>query len=470
VVPWGVIVATIQTTNTVLRIVNDRSARQHEAMLQQRQLDAEREGQLIQGGVQLASDAIVTFGPVVAQRGVAKQQRLEREFQRAQVEQAQQFQAELAQLRHEFDTRLEEWTAALQAKSAQQLAEYQRMLDGYPMGRPGHLRASRALVRPDLSTVPPLVLLPPPYGDESSARRWGDMRTRIENDLDALQSRGLVVIQRLDRPLTWPHHDFYTHDLAGIPTIVVQLSHDLERLSVRLGGCHLGPPDPGPVQDLQLVLELRYRPVSEWTPALLDTLNRTSHRPARYDLAAPLDEVAVQQLNHELASRLVTLAVTAAVDSYHLLTKPGYDEQVDAAVEAAGISPEEWPADSSQPLDQIADPAYHLLHVAARLLRRGDQEAALRAVRAALELFTHAAPGRPWPELRASVAGSPVVRPWHLRKLVALGAESGPQPPAELTSIAQAAAAALPAVEAHGSGHLPTQDRRDSWDPSVSPV
>jgi hypothetical protein len=176
VVAWGVIGGTIETVNTIVRILNDRDQRRHEAVLMERRLATERHVALVRGGADLAIGAATVLGSLMGRRAAAARQQLdlaeEREFQRVQVKQAQKFQAELAHLRHESDMRLQERISKLQEESAKERADYQRMLEWYPVARPGHLRKSLALAWRDLSDMPPLVLLPPPNA-ANSAGPWG---------------------------------------------------------------------------------------------------------------------------------------------------------------------------------------------------------------------------------------------------------------------------------------------------------
>ena len=80
-----------------------------------------------------------------------------------------------------------------------------------------------------------------------------------------------------------------------------------------------------------------------WTPARLAALESTSVSGFRRP-ASPEDPVGLESLQMEWVTRLAVVAVVAAVDSYHLLRRRGYDERLD---EAAAMRCRTWPLASS---------------------------------------------------------------------------------------------------------------------------
>lgn len=97
----------------------------------------------------------------------------------------------------------------------------------------------------------------------------------------------------------------------------------------------------------------------------------------------------------------------------------GHSELTDDAAARYGVG-QEWPADHGLPLSLVADPAYHLLHRAVRLLRRGDVLGADRALAEALTCLggaSHAKRPR-WPALITAAGRSGQMERHHLTKLL----------------------------------------------------
>ncbi|MGW7319028.1 hypothetical protein [Streptomyces sp. NPDC054854] len=102
---------------------------------------------------------------------------------------------------------------------------------------PGHLRGSLRLLAPDLSDLPPVLLLPRFHG--SAAAHWSGLRTTLIASLRrTLGADGLVEFQEIDGAISWPHAGLYWNDLYGLPALVVQVSLFRDTLDLALGGCH----------------------------------------------------------------------------------------------------------------------------------------------------------------------------------------------------------------------------------------
>jgi hypothetical protein len=81
----------------------------------------------------------------------------------------------------------------------------------------------------------------------------------------------------------------------------------------------------------------------------------------------------------------VTAATVAAADVYYLGIRARYPQKFDHAV--AMLGPDalpDWPTDLGVPIEQVADPAFHLLYVASRQLTRGLVQEALFTIRKSL--------------------------------------------------------------------------------------
>ena len=285
-------------------------------------------------------------------------------------------------------------------------------LQNYPIsGGPGALRESIRLVEGDLGRSKPLVLLVPSASDDDPA--WRSIPARVESALGMFQNHEVLVARLADRPFSWPDHSLVRHDLQDLATIVVSVKIAGGMLEVRLGGCNLGGPR---VQQWWQVAWVSLPGPPFWTGHRLDALERTSPngfaRPPRVD-----DADGLRMLQTEWATRLAVLAVVAAADAYNLHRRIGYDEQIDVA--AAMLGPEFGPRFAlPAQRGQAADPAYHFLHTARRLLHSGDVAGAAAAVdRAVNELEGTDAPSR-----RTDDAISDRVRDWHRRMLHELAA------------------------------------------------
>ncbi|WP_020543228.1 hypothetical protein [Nonomuraea coxensis] len=221
------------------------------------------------------------------------------------------------------------------------------------------------------------VLLCPPDNEDPSSPTWSGLRQRVYDNLMTYQNRGLVILRKVDRPFHWVNHDLYTIDLYGIPTLIVQFSVDHKRLGIHLGGCHVSAET---VHEMSRVHAMTFPSLDEWSK---DTS-------ALAGLAAepPADEHDLLELNHDLATRLVTICVVVAVDTYYLQRRRAYVEQFDEAVAAAGIFGDDWPADLGVNSALVADPAFHLLHRAQRKVRRGLKDEAIEDVNRALRVLS----------------------------------------------------------------------------------
>ncbi|GGV29898.1 hypothetical protein GCM10010245_48620 [Streptomyces spectabilis] len=258
--------------------------------------------------------------------------------------------------------------------------------DHYPFhGLPGSFRADLELEYRDLSQKPVLALLMPDTRQDGTP--WHGLRARVMGDLGSYERLNLLRVRLTDRHFAWPHARLYANDLKDLPALVVETSHDLYRLHVRIGGCHLSGDRGGSrIQASQQVYVLRFPTLSAWTPERMEVLNRTASARLAFPLPTPTDDQQLMEVNRELASRIVALCVVAAMDGFHLLRQPVYDEQFDRAAEATGLCDDDWPVDLGVPADIAADPAYHLLHIAERHLVRGASRTALDTVTEVIEV------------------------------------------------------------------------------------
>lgn len=280
------------------------------------------------------------------------------------------------------EEREEQFARSLQAMDRKAALELmvarQRIADAqYPFeAGPGALASNLALAYTP-GTLPLLLVMSPAAHDDGDGTRWKGISARAEMELQEYHTRTLLRPVLADRSFTWPNRPLYEGDLAGRPTIVLGSKVTRERLTVWLGGCHLDPAASPPVQDSFDVLKLGYLNAHVWTPELVAHVNATSSLPQIFEIPQPgSDPILLDRLNQETAARAIALCAVAAMDAYYLLTKPGYDEQIDHAVRAAALFGEDWPVDQTLPLWQLTDPAYHLLHRARRYLRSGDEAAA----------------------------------------------------------------------------------------------
>ncbi|MFI6324046.1 hypothetical protein ACIBG8_41430 [Nonomuraea sp. NPDC050556] len=290
------------------------------------------------------------------------------DFEREKLATSQANALELERQKQDFQR---EMAAAERLKA---LEQHQR--DQYPIADgPGQLRKALMLSRknnPDILTV----LLCPPDNEDPSSPTWSGLRGRVYGNLMTYQNRSLAILRKVDRKFHWVHSDLYEIDLHGIPTLIVQFTVDHKVLDIQLGGCHITGDG---VQQLQGVHRLTFPGMSAWTEETVGLFDQARQLPA--------DEADLLELNHTLASRLITVCVVAALDAYYLQRRVAYHEQFDEAVEAAGIFGEDWKADLGIELDLVADPAFHLLHCAKRKARRGDKDGAIEDLNAALRLL-----------------------------------------------------------------------------------
>ncbi|GAA4484138.1 hypothetical protein GCM10023191_006850 [Actinoallomurus oryzae] len=301
--------------------------------------------------------------------------------------------------------------AATRLSELKELKRYEDELSAYPiMGGPGVLAGALAL-----DPVRPLVLIVPPR-EGGDATRWGDrLVNRVSTDLGRYHE--ILQVRIADRPFQWPHAGLYANDLAQVPTVIVELLSDRERLDIRVGGCHLGFDDP-PVLAMRPMAPLRFPRAEHWSGELVDELNRSAPRQA-FTLVPPSTDDELADLNHELAARVSTLCAVAMVDCHHLARVPGYDERLDQAIAAAGVVGTDWPINGLIPLPLVADPAYHLLHQALRRQLRGQHAVAEEDLRLAVTLLagTDAAPESSLRELIEAAFATGRMHHKHLAKL-----------------------------------------------------
>lgn len=338
--------------------------------------------------------------------------RRHRELQERLARQAAELQERLRREQAEQARELTTHRTDEDLRRARELTE----LNLYPIAQgPGHLARSLELAYPDRATRPPLLLLSPAGENDGKGTPWEGLTRRIEMSLRPYHRDGLIRPWIADRPFQWPHHRLYTEDLAGSPTIVMNISVARERLEIRLGGAHLDLDAPGPVQDAVATLPLAFPDPAVWTPELVARLNATAVYGQRFQVPGD-DPRLLAVLNHELAARAAALYAVAVMDCYHLIRTTGYRERIDQALAATALVGDEWPVETGVPLWRMADPAYHLLHRAARHLRRGDPAAAELAVCQALSILSGHDEVRldaTAADLAASAAGGPLMRDHH---------------------------------------------------------
>ncbi|MGW2640349.1 hypothetical protein [Streptomyces sp. NPDC001348] len=302
----------------------------------------------------------------------------------------------------------------------------------YPFDHgPGHLRESFLATYPDPCHRPLLVLLSPVDAAPGRPTPWAGLSERVRADLAKYQDETHAAkICPAQRPLRWPDADLYRGDLAGLPAVVVELGVDREFLSVGIGGCHLVPDALTPLSEVRQVGALRYPRAEEWTAEDIAQLEAGAGGRGVFTLPSPDDAGGLLELNHELAARLITISVMAAVDAYHLMNTPAYDEQSDRVARAAGMAGAAWLPDERIPLDAVRDPAHHLLGRVARVWRTaGAHDQSGRAGTAdddlllALSLLAGHDEARgdvPFTELLEAAVGGPLVHDRHLHRLAEL--------------------------------------------------
>jgi hypothetical protein len=326
--------------------------------------------------------AIDTVGGFLTELDAANREASIRGYQQQLIQQAQDFQAGQAELRYLRELHLErlraeaelrkEFAVAALRRDAERASRLERIeLDNYPFIQgPGKLRSSLELEYPDPTMRPPVVLLAPPAEDSSRPQPWAGLRHRVLEALMVYQGP-LLTTRLVDRPFHWPHVDFYQYDLLGIPALILQPLIADDRVGVSLAGCHLVLGGQS-VQGLRRVFSTTFPGPGRWRREDVERLPN----PPSITTTDPMDADSLRRLNHELASRVIVLCVIAAIDTFHLQRTIGYDEQFDHAVAATGVAGDDWPVSLGIPLDQMADPAYHLMHTAIRQARRGDGAAA----------------------------------------------------------------------------------------------
>ena len=173
-----------------------------------------------------------------------------------------------------------------------------------------------------------------------------------------LQNADLAIVMQTDRSFSWPHYALVEYDLRDVPTILISVEVVTGWFSVMVGGCNLG--GERAVRRMRQVAWLPLPDNAYWTPARLAALESTSVSGLRRP-ASPEDLAGLESLQMEWVTRLAVVAVVAAVDSYYLLRRRGYDECLDEA--GAKLMPDlATGLELAIPAAGLADPAYHFLH------------------------------------------------------------------------------------------------------------
>lgn len=266
-----------------------------------------------------------------------------------------------------------------------------RKLDHYPVEQgPGFLRSSLQLGRDDDDDDRLVVLLAPTDSEDASGAAGAGLRVRVEDDLQThVGSR--IRIRRINRPLQWPNHDLYVCDLYDVSALILQISLANGRLMVRLGGCNLGLQR---AQDPQSVFRMNWPTADDWSSDDIERLNATGFARTRFPVTLPLRDEQLSALNHELASRIITLCVVTAMDAVYLTSRVGYNEALDNALIAAGAAGDDWPVGLSIDDSLLVDLPYHYLHRVARRLARKDVTGARNDLRYALAALCGGSAGR----------------------------------------------------------------------------
>ncbi|BCJ68692.1 hypothetical protein GCM10009779_00150 [Polymorphospora rubra] len=358
-------------------------------------------------GLGSAAQAAASIFNTRAQIAAAAQARTaQHRFERAQAADRFGHERQLEAVRELRQRDLAELEARLRRENTLLAIRDKTVFDTYPLEEgPGHLRQSLSLLSPDLSALPLVVLLPRFHGTPEP--HWAGLRQAVADALRRqLSADGLVLLYDAMRPLSWPHAGFYWNDLYGIPTMIVQVAFARDTLDVSLGGCHLRPRSDAPAEPMRSVYRHRLARPGHWTEETIAELNASV--PAGYRLAMPETEADRVGVNIEVAARSVTAVATAAVDAYYLGNRARYRQRFDGSVAMLGRAAlPEWPYDLGVAIDQVVDPAFHLLHVAARQLDRGRSDLALATVRESLAVLVHpdyALVGAPYPGLSQSAA------------------------------------------------------------------
>ena len=323
-------------------------------------------GNLIAAGLSSATQLVSAHMQIKSQERMQQREHeheaLEAELERQGRVAVQRQQAEYAerQISHQGQVNLD----VMRARAAD---------DRYPFADgPGFLSASLSMISSSAGRKAVLVLISPAARSDGEGTPWHGVCALAKTEIQRYHR----LVRQSDRPFHWPHPKLYESDLAGRPTIILQATATQEMLAVSLGGCHLNNDAFDPCQDSIDLLRLGLLDLQSWTPDLVQRINETSatgpvFRPPQSD-----DDAMLIRLNKELAARVIALYAIARLDCRNLLTTPGYDEQIDQAVQAAAVFDGDWPLDWGMPLWKLADPAYHLLHRARRYAWRSNPQAA----------------------------------------------------------------------------------------------
>ncbi|WP_157246772.1 hypothetical protein [Nonomuraea typhae] len=393
----------VEAGRALFQIYRDKVARtaQRELAFDQAQLAFHQQSELagatgraalLQQAIDLGAKAATDLVQSRRQEKIARQAR---EWEVARQEAEWRHQEKL--LEQERRYRLEEADGA--AVRELKVGWIKKRLDKYPFERgPGHLRASFTTTHPDPGTRPLLIVLAPPAVQGESGSPWAaSLIRRVKMVLaEHVDPPFSPEVYPADSAITWPDSDLYAGDLAGIPTLVVSFELDRERIDVTIGGCHLIPRAVTPMVRSQHVQTVRF---------------------SRDD--APEGPEAAAELNHERAARLIAISLVMAVDCFHLLHTPAYEEQLDRVIAAVGPAADR-PAQVDLPLGSLRDPAYHLLQRAPRrwLAAPGEQgDADLLLAISLLAGHDRARDDLPPAELLDAAVHGPLAARHHLKRL-----------------------------------------------------
>jgi hypothetical protein len=286
---------------------------------------------------------------------------------------------------------------------------FARFVENYPLHRPGTLHDNVRLVIPALEQVPVVLISPPSSMSDPTWRTLGDQVSWMLMDLKSSDDQ--FFIQVAERSFSWPNGDLFAHDLYDLSVIVLRADVVRGQLVVHLGGCNLG----GPARHQALhQVAWQHLPPSKWfTPERVSFLESTSHSGFR-DQEGTSEEARTVKLQMEWAERIAAVAAIIAVDAFHLLARTNYHELTDDALQLLG--PEAGVPPRFEPVDMLADPAYHLLHVARRQLRAGAVGEATNTVGEALAVLALKPGGDPAADVQVARA-SGRLEPWHVEML-----------------------------------------------------
>ena len=281
------------------------------------------------------------------------------------------------------------------------MSDLGRLKSTYPFHKgPGHVRRTLRLMIPgfpqrELSR--PLVFIEP-VADESGDKMWVNARYQAEGLLSKFHNENRILVLTPDQSFGWPDPDLYTHDLFGIPTIVVYGKAGVDRLDIWLGGCHLLPhtpasPDIGGIPPSRHVMTFRYEHWHEQEGFTPDYVTMTAKDGSPLDIRLTpsggqqvlKEEDKARRLAHRtmigLASEAMAAIVVVLTDAFYLMRVENYDEQIDGFLADRGTKLDAIDIPDI-PLKLIKDPGYHLLHKAKRLVTTKPERASEAVVEA----------------------------------------------------------------------------------------